>query len=57
MLKINVKLATTFHSETDDQSEIVNQEMKQYLRIYCNYQQDNFHRQRKKKINAHHVVR
>ncbi len=41
-LKINVKLSTTFHSKTDDQSEIANQEMKRYLRSYCNYQQDDW---------------
>jgi hypothetical protein len=41
-LKINVKLSIAFHSETDDQSEIANQEMKRYLRIYCNYQQDDW---------------
>jgi hypothetical protein len=42
MLKINVKLFTTFHSETDDQSEIVNQKIKRYLRNYCNYQQNDW---------------
>jgi hypothetical protein len=42
MLKINVKLSTAFHSETNDQSEIANQEMKRYLRSYCNYQQDDW---------------
>jgi hypothetical protein len=41
-LKINVKLSTTFHSKTDDQSEIANQKMKRYLRNYCNYQQDDW---------------
>jgi hypothetical protein len=41
-LKIDVKLSTTFHSETDDQSEIANQEMKRYLRNYCNYQQNDW---------------
>jgi hypothetical protein len=41
-LKINVKLFTTFHSKTDDQSEIANQKMKRYLRNYCNYQQDDW---------------
>jgi hypothetical protein len=34
ILKINVKLFIVFHSEIDDQSEIVNQEMKRYLRSY-----------------------
>jgi predicted metal-dependent hydrolase len=41
-LKINENLSIAFHSETDDQSEIVNQEMKRYLRSYCNYQQDDW---------------
>jgi hypothetical protein len=42
VLKIDVKLSTAFHSETNDQSEIVNQEMKRYLRNYCNYQQNDW---------------
>jgi hypothetical protein len=42
MLKIDVKLSTAFHSETNDQSEIANQEMKRYLRSYCSYQQDDW---------------
>jgi hypothetical protein len=42
MLKIDVKLSTAFHSETNDQSEIVNQKMKRYLRNYCNYQQNDW---------------
>jgi hypothetical protein len=41
-LKINIKLSTAFHSETNDQSEIANQKMKRYLRVYCNYQQDDW---------------
>jgi hypothetical protein len=41
-LKINVKLSIAFYSKTDDQSEIANQKMKRYLRIYCNYQQDDW---------------
>jgi hypothetical protein len=41
-LKIDVKLLTTFHSETDDQSEIINQNIKRYLRNYCNYQQNDW---------------
>ncbi len=41
-LKIDVKLSTTFHSKIDDQSEIANQEMKRYLRNYCNYQQNDW---------------
>ncbi len=42
ILKINVKVSIAFHSKTDDQNEIVNQEMKRYLRNYCNYQQDDW---------------
>ncbi len=41
-LKINIKFSTTFHFETDDQSEIANRKMKRYLRNYCNYQQDDW---------------
>jgi hypothetical protein len=42
ILKIDVKLSTAFYFEIDDQSEIVNQKMKRYLRNYCNYQQDDW---------------
>jgi hypothetical protein len=42
MLKIDVKLSIAFYSKTDDQSEIVNQKMKRYLRNYCNYQQNDW---------------
>ncbi len=42
ILKIDVKLSTAFHFEIDDQSEIVNQKMKLYLRNYCNYQQNDW---------------
>ena len=42
ILSIKVKLSTAFHSETDDQSEICNQEMERYLRAYVNYQQDDW---------------
>ncbi len=40
-LKINIKLSIAFHLETNEQSEIVNQRIKSYLRSYCHYQQDN----------------
>ncbi len=42
MLKIKAKLFTTFHSETNEQSEIFNQKMKRYLRAYVNHQQDDW---------------
>jgi hypothetical protein len=40
VLKITFKLSIAFHSKTNKQSEIANQEMKYYLRNYCNYQQN-----------------
>lgn len=36
------KLSTAFHPETDGQTEIANQLLKQYLRTYINYEQDNW---------------
>jgi hypothetical protein len=42
MLKIKAKLFTTFHSETNKQSEIFNQKMKRYLRAYVNHQQNDW---------------
>ncbi len=41
-LKIIIKLSIAFRSKTNEQSEIVNQEMKRYLRNYCNYQQNDW---------------
>ena len=42
---LNMKLHFTlgYHPEGDRQMEHVNQTLEQYLRIYCNYQQDNWH--------------
>jgi hypothetical protein len=42
MFKIKAKLFTTFHSQTNEQSEIFNQEMKRYLRVYVNHQQNDW---------------
>jgi hypothetical protein len=42
MLKIKAKLFVAFHSETNEQSEIFNQKMKRYLRVYVNHQQDDW---------------
>ena len=41
---MNVKpnLSTAFHPQTDGQTERVNQVLEQYLRVFCNYQQDNW---------------
>jgi hypothetical protein len=56
-LKINIKLSTAFHSETNDQSEIANQKIKRYLRVYCNYQQDDWICLQCSHINIHRIVR
>ena len=31
-----------YHPEGDSQTKCINQTLKQYLHIYCNYQQDNW---------------
>lgn len=41
-LGITAKLSTSFHPETDGQSEVANQEMERYLRAFCNYGQDDW---------------
>ena len=41
-LGIKQKLSTAFHPQTDRESEQVNQEIEQYLRICSNFQQDNW---------------
>jgi hypothetical protein len=40
-LKIKIWLNIVFHFQTNDQTEKQNQTLKQYLRIYVNYQQNN----------------
>ena len=42
MMNVKSKLSTAFHPQTDGQTERMNQVIEQYLRIYCNYQQDNW---------------
>ena len=41
-LKVDQALSTAFHTQTDRETERVNQEIEQFLRIFCNYQQDNW---------------
>jgi len=41
-LSINHRLLTAFHPQTDGQTERQNQTMEQYLRAFCNYEQDNW---------------
>jgi len=39
ILGIETKLSTSFHSQTDDQTERMNQELEQYLRFFIDYRQ------------------
>jgi hypothetical protein len=41
-LGISRNLSTAFHPQTDGQTERVNATLEQYLRAYCNYQQDDW---------------
>ncbi len=41
-LRITASLFTVYHSEINDQSKWVNQDVERKLRIYCNYMQDDW---------------
>ena len=41
-LGVKSALSTAYHPQTDGETERVNQELEQYLRIFCNFQQDNW---------------
>ena len=41
-LRITTSLSTVYHSEINDQSEWVNQDVEHELRIYCNYMQNDW---------------
>lgn len=42
LLDIKLHFTSGYHPEGDGQTERVNQTLEQYLRIYCNFQQDNW---------------
>ena len=42
-LDINLPYTSGYHPEGDGQTERTNQTLEQYLRIFCNYQQDNWY--------------
>jgi len=41
-IDIQLHFTSSYHPEEDGQTEWMNQTLEQYLRIYCNYQQDNW---------------
>ena len=41
-LRVERNPLTAYHPQTDGQTERVNQELKQYLRLYCNYRQNDW---------------
>ena len=42
-LNVQLRKSTALHPQTDGQTERVNQSLEQYLRQYCNYEQDNWY--------------
>ena len=42
ILEIETKLSMAYHLETDRQTERINQELEQYLRMYVNHRQNNW---------------
>lgn len=42
LLHANVNLSSAYHPESDGSTEVANSTIEQYIRIYCNYQQDNW---------------
>ena len=42
-LEVSGNRSTAFHPQSDGQTERVNQTLEQYLRVYCDYHQDNWY--------------
>jgi transposase InsO family protein len=42
LLGINTHLSTAYHPQTDGQTERINQEVEQYLRVFCNHRQNDW---------------
>lgn len=42
LLKIQLKMSTASHPQTDGQSEVANRIVEEYLRMYCNYRQNDW---------------
>jgi hypothetical protein len=40
---MKLHFTSVYHLEGNGQMEYINQTLEQYLRIYCNFQQDNWH--------------
>ncbi len=42
ILKVRLKMSTANHPQTDGQTEVMNRMIEDYLRIFCNYQQNDW---------------
>ena len=42
LLQVKLKMSTSNHPQTDGQTEVMNRMIEDYLRIFCNYRQDNW---------------